>query len=112
MNASARPPAGIWLTYHEMLDAFCAQGEFEPKVGYTIRETAFGQALVAAGLCISIMGEHTVPRPCPGVQVRPLPGAQKPKRTISAVWLHNRRLPAVAPMVDLLATQATTRLRP
>jgi DNA-binding transcriptional LysR family regulator len=108
----APPRAGVWTTYHEMLERFCSAGGFEPNVAYTVRETAVGQALVAAGLCISIMGEHTVPRPPPGVAVRPLPGARRPSRTVSAVWLRNRRVPAVAPMVGLLADEADTRLSP
>jgi DNA-binding transcriptional LysR family regulator len=107
----APPRSGIWLTYHEMLEEFCAQGSFEPDIAYTIRETAVGQALVAAGLCISIMGEHTVPRPRPGVAVRPLPGARKPKRTILAAWLPNRRVPSVAPMIELLTEEAGARFR-
>ena len=108
----APPRAGIWLTYYEVLEQFCAQGGFEPDVAYTIRETAVGQALVAAGLCISIMGEHTVPRPRPGVAVRPLPGTQQPKRTLLAAWLRNRRVPAVLPMVELLQQEAAALLRP
>jgi DNA-binding transcriptional LysR family regulator len=108
----APPRTGTWTTYHEMLEQFCASGGFEPKIAYTLRETAIGQALVAAGLCISIMGEHTIPRPRPGIAVRPLPGSQKPTRTISAARLRNRQVPAVAPMVGLLAQEAAALLHP
>jgi DNA-binding transcriptional LysR family regulator len=108
----APPRAGIWLTYHEMLEEFCAQGGFQPDIAYTIGETAVGQALVAAGLCVSIMGEHTVPSPRPGVAVRPLPGAQRPKRTLLAAWLRNRQVPAVLPMIELLHEEAAALLRP
>lgn len=90
-----------------MLDKFCAEGGFEPDVTYTAQETAVGHALVAAGLCVAIMGEHTVPRPRPGVVVRPLPGQQNPKRTILAATLQNRRMPAVKPMLELLREEAT-----
>ena len=106
----APPRTGIWLTYHEMLEEFCAQGGFTPDIAYTIGEIPVGQALVAAGLCVSIMGEHTVPRPRPGVAVRPLPGAQRPKRTLLAAWLRSRRVPAVLPMIELLQEEAASRL--
>jgi DNA-binding transcriptional LysR family regulator len=104
--------SGFGVTYRQMLDAFCAEGGFEPNVAYTAQETAVGQALVAAGLCIAIMGEHTVPRPRPGVAVRPLPGTQKPKRTILAAWLRNRRVPGVDPMLKLLREEASHWMRP
>jgi DNA-binding transcriptional LysR family regulator len=103
---------GFGVTYREMLDAFCAEGGFEPNVAYTLEDTAVGQALVSAGLCVAIMGEHTVPRPRPGVAVRPLPGKQNPKRTILAAWLRNRKVPAVPRMVGLLAEEASRRMRP
>jgi DNA-binding transcriptional LysR family regulator len=57
------------------------------------------------------MGEHTVPRPRPGVAVRPLPGKHEPRRTILAAWLRNRKVPALPPMVDLLAEEAAARMR-
>ena len=106
----APPRTGTWTTYHEMLERFCSAADFEPNIAYTISETAIGQALVAAGLCISIMGEHTIPRPRPDVAVRPLPGTQQPKRTISAAWLRNRRVPAIAPMAGILAEEAAALL--
>jgi DNA-binding transcriptional LysR family regulator len=103
---------GFGATYREMLDTFCAEAGFDANVAYTVQETAVGQALVAAGLCIGIMGEHTVSRPRPRVAVRPLPGKQKPKRTILAAWLRNRRVPAVTPMLELLREEASRRMRP
>jgi DNA-binding transcriptional LysR family regulator len=95
-------------TYHQMLDAFCAQGGFAPTIAYPLRDIAIGRALVAAGLAIAIMGEHTVPHPRPDVAVRPLPGDQHPQRIISAAWLRNRQIPAVAPMLRMLSACAGT----
>jgi DNA-binding transcriptional LysR family regulator len=105
---AAPPPEGQGLLYHEMLNDVCAQGDFKPNVAYTVRDVTVGRALVAAGLAISIMAELTLPPPRSDVAVRPLPGTRQPHWTIFAVWLHNRRAPAVAPMVNLLTKTAAT----
>jgi DNA-binding transcriptional LysR family regulator len=107
----APPRSGAGATYHEMLDAVCAQGGFTPRIAYTVRDTAIARALVAAGLGIAVMGEHTIPHPRPDVAVRPLPGTGQPQRTISAAWLANRHVPAVAPLLRLLSDAASTASR-
>lgn len=106
----APPGAGTGASYREMLAQLCAAGGFEPDIAYTVHDINVGRALVAAGLCIAIMGEHTIPRPRPDVAVRPLPGGPRPQRTILAAWLRNRRVPAVAPMLRLLSEAAASRL--
>jgi hypothetical protein len=40
-----------------------------------------------------------------------MPGTRGTHRTIFAVWLRNRRVPAVAPMLRLLEEAAAARLR-
>jgi hypothetical protein len=56
------------------------------------------------------MPELTIPVPRPDVAVRPLPGGASEHRSVFAVWLANRRVPAVAPMLRLLADAAARRL--
>ena len=108
---SAPPREGRGVTYHQMLEHVCAEGGFKPHIAYTIRDVTVGRALVTAGLSIALMAELTIPHPRPDIAVRPLPGTHRPHRTILATWLHNRRIPAIAPMLRLLSAAASTHLR-
>ena len=93
-----------------MLERVCARGGFEPDIAYVVTDVTMARALVTAGLCIGVMPELTIPLPRPDVSVRPLPGGAGEHRTVFAVWMRNRRVPAVAPMVRLLADTAAARL--
>ncbi len=108
---SAPALAGQGRGYHDMLNAVCAQGGFEPDVAYVVQDVTVARALVTAGLCIGLMPELTIPHPRPDIAVRPLPGSLRPHRTIFAVWMRNRRVPGVAPMVRLLEQAAADWLR-
>jgi DNA-binding transcriptional LysR family regulator len=96
--------------YHAMLERVCAPGGFEPDITHLVRDVTVARALVTAGLCIAVMPEITIPVPRPDVAVRPLPAGVGEHRTVFAVWLKNRRVPAVAPMLRLLTEGAATRL--
>lgn len=108
----APPRQGAGVTYREMLDQLCAEGGFEPTIAYTIADVTVARALVAAGLGIAIMGGHTIPRGDTTVSFRPLPGPKAPARTINAVWLRGRRVPAVDRMLPLLTEAAAAHMRP
>ena len=108
----APPREGAGVTYHEMLDELCAEGGFQPTVAYTIGDVAVARALVAAGLGIAIMGQHTIPRTDTSVRVRPLPGGRAPARRITAAWLRGRRVPAVSRMLPLLSDAAAAHMGP
>ena len=108
----APPREGAGQTYHEMLDRLCAEAGFAPRIGYHVYDLAVARALVAAGLGIAVMGQHTIPPGTTSVAVRPLPGSQQPGRTILAARLRNRRVPGVAPMLRLLTDAATAWMRP
>ena len=99
------------LEYHAMLADFCAEGGFEPDIAYTVDDVTVGRALITAGLCVGVLPELTIPQPRPDVAVRPLPGTRGTHRTVFAVWLRNRQVPAVAPMLRLLQDAAAARLR-
>ena len=107
-NAPER--VGLGRDYHAMLERVCAAGGFAPNVAYVVRDVTVGRALVAAGLSIAVMPELTIPLPRPDVAVRPLPSATGEHRGVFAVWLKNRRVPAVAPMLRLLTEAAAARL--
>lgn len=107
---SAPEPGGIGRDYHAMLARVCAPAGFQPDVAYVVRDVTVGRALVTAGLCVAVMPELTLPLPRPDVAVRPLPTSADEHRGVFAVWLKNRRVPAVAPMLRLLADAAASRL--
>ena len=109
---SAPEATGIGRDYHAMLERVCAPAGFEPDIVYVVRDVTVARALVTAGLCIGVMPELTIPLPRPDVAVRPLPAGADEHRGVFAVWLKNRRVPAVAPMLRLLEEGAATRLSP
>lgn len=96
--------------YHAMLERVCAPGGFAPDIAYLVTDVTVARALVTAGLCIGVMPEITIPVPRPDVAVRPLPAGVDEHRAVFAVWLKNRRVPAVAPMLRLLVDAAAARL--
>lgn len=103
----APPREGTGITYHDMLDQFCAEGGFQPTIAYTIGDVGVARALVAAGLGIAVMGQHTISSLDSNVVVRPLPTAHVPARAILATWLRNRQAPAVDHMLPLLFSAAS-----
>ncbi|HET7486677.1 MAG TPA: LysR family transcriptional regulator [Acidimicrobiales bacterium] len=107
----APPREGSGLTYHEMLDKLGAEGGFRPVVAYTVAGVDVARALVAAGLGIAVMGQHTIPPGDATVVVRPLPGQSAPERTVFAAWLRDRRVPALDRMLPLLQAAAGEAMR-
>jgi DNA-binding transcriptional LysR family regulator len=104
------PPAeGFTLPYRTMLDQLCRGAGFEPNVAYVLRDVTVARAFVAAGLCVSLMPQLTVPEPHTDVVVRPIRGID-PFRSIYATWLQGRSVPSVVPMVEYLSDAASTRL--
>jgi DNA-binding transcriptional LysR family regulator len=104
------PDEGFSRPYRRMLDHLCHQAGFTPDVAYVVHDVAVGRAFVAAGLCVALMPELTVPPPRPDVAVRPVRGVD-PFRSVYGAWLGGRRVPAVAPMLRCLADAAAARLR-
>jgi DNA-binding transcriptional LysR family regulator len=93
------------LQYRAMLERLCQAEGFTPRITHYVDDVSVARALVAAGLCIGIMPDMTVPHPRPDVAVKPLRGID-PFRTVHALWLRGRKTPAVAPMVAALRTAA------
>lgn len=106
----APPRMGSGVTYHEMLDRLCGDAGFRPTIAYTIGDVGVAEALVAAGLGIAVMGQHTLRHPQRDVVVRPLPSTPAPVRAILATWLGNRRSPAVEQLVPLLGKAAAAHM--
>jgi DNA-binding transcriptional LysR family regulator len=106
---NAPPAEGFTLPYRTMLERLCREAGFEPNVAYVLRDVTVARAFVAAGLCVSLMPELTLPEPHTDVAVKPLRGID-PFRSIYATRLRGRRVPSVAHMVRSLADAATARL--
>lgn len=103
------PDEGFSRPYREMLNRLCHDAGFAPDVAYIVHDVAVGRAFVAAGLCVALMPELTIPPPRPDVAVLPVRDV-KPFRSVYAAWLRGRRMPAVAPMLRRLAGAAAARL--
>jgi DNA-binding transcriptional LysR family regulator len=102
---SSPRPYGAGLQYRQMLEELCAREGFAPDFVHTVDDVSVARAFVAAGLCIAVMPELSVRHPRPDVAVKPVRGVQ-PFRSISAMWMRGRRVPALAPMVAALRAAA------
>jgi DNA-binding transcriptional LysR family regulator len=107
---NAPPAEGFTLPYRTMLERVCLEAGFEPNIAYVLRDVTVARAFVAAGLCVSLMAELTVPEPHTDVAVRPIREID-PFRSIYASWMRDRRVPSVPRMVECLADAAAARLR-
>lgn len=91
--------------YRALFDALCADAGFTPELAYELDDVNVARALVAAGLCVALIPGMAVPLPRPDVAVKPAKGID-PLRSVHAIWMPNRRVPAVRPMVRLLEDAA------
>lgn len=106
---SAPPDEGSSRPYRHMLERLCREAGFEAEIGHEVQDVTVGRAMVAAGLCVAILPELTLPRESAEVVVRPLRDIA-PFRSVHATWLRGRRVPAVARMVRYLGEAASERL--
>jgi DNA-binding transcriptional LysR family regulator len=106
---NAPPSEGFTLPYRTMLELLCREAGFEPNVAYVLRDVTVARAFIAAGLCVSLMPELTLPEPHADVAVRPIRGID-PFRSIYATWVRGRRVPSVDPMIRCLTDAARARL--
>jgi DNA-binding transcriptional LysR family regulator len=104
------PPTDVSPGYRAMLDRLCAEAGFTPEVRYLVRDVTVGRALVAAGLSVALITDLAVDEPRPDVAVRSVRGLSL-ARSVHAVGLRGRRVPAIPAMVSALARAATARLK-
>jgi DNA-binding transcriptional LysR family regulator len=105
-NGPAVDPDG---RYRKVLESLFAEEGFSPDVAYLVGDVSVGRAFIAAGLCVAVMPELAVPEPRPDVVLRPIEGLD-PARSVHAVWLRGRRIPAIPAMTRELARAAESRL--
>jgi DNA-binding transcriptional LysR family regulator len=106
---NAPPAEGFTLPYRRMLERLCREAGFEPNIAYVLHDVTVARAFVAAGVCVSLMSELTLPEPHTDVVARPIRGMD-PFRSVYATWLRTRRVPSVAAMVRYLTDAAKARL--
>jgi DNA-binding transcriptional LysR family regulator len=104
------PPIEVSPGYRAMIDRLCGEAGFAPEVRYLVRDVTVGRALVAAGLSVALITDLAVEEPRPDVVVRPVRGISL-ARSVYAVQLRGRRVPAIPAMVTALGRAATARLR-
>jgi DNA-binding transcriptional LysR family regulator len=104
------PPTEVSASYRAMLDRLCGAAGFTPEVRYLVRDVTVGRALVAAGLSVALITDLAVDEPRPDVAVRPVRDLSL-ARSVHAVWLRGRRVPAIPAMVAALAQAAAARLK-
>jgi DNA-binding transcriptional LysR family regulator len=105
---SAPPAAEHVHPYRALLEHLWAEVGLEPRL-HEVADVTVARAMIAAGLCVGLLSELTMPKPRPDVELRPLRDLD-PHRTIHATWLRDRRVPAVPEMVGYLADAAEARL--
>jgi DNA-binding transcriptional LysR family regulator len=92
--------------FRKMLEQHCHRAGFEPDVAFELEDIGVCEPLVASGRCIALMPALFVSRPHPQVAIRPLRDGPA-GREIVAVWIPDRRVPAIEPLVKAL--QLATR---
>lgn len=102
---SSPRPVGAGLEYRMMLERLCNRAGFSPNFTHTVDDVTVARGFVAAGLTVAVVPNMTIPPPRPDVVVKPLADVA-PSRTIQAMWMRDRRTPAIAPMVAALKDAA------
>jgi DNA-binding transcriptional LysR family regulator len=99
-------PTSAW---YRIASHACRLAGFAPEVGFASDDPIAIQALVAAGLGVSVIPGLAVAHPLPGIEVRTL-GSGSPVRHISAARPRDAyHGPAVTAMLDSLRAAARAR---
>jgi DNA-binding transcriptional LysR family regulator len=96
------PAVGASAGYRDFVVRLCREAGFEPAIAFEPGDLWTGRGIVAAGLAVGLMPKLSFSIPYPGVAVRPVAGAS-PMRTILAVHVPGRRVPAIPSMLECLA---------
>jgi DNA-binding transcriptional LysR family regulator len=87
--------------YRDFVVRFCREAGFEPAIAFEPGDLWTGRGIIAAGLAVGVMPRLAFTIPDPDVALARIAGAA-PARTILAVHMPSRRVPAVAPMLECL----------
>jgi DNA-binding transcriptional LysR family regulator len=89
------------IAYRRMVEDLCAGAGFAPDFAYEVDDVTVARTFVAAGLCVAVLPDMTIPSPRPDVLVRDVREIAT-LRTVHAVWVRGRAAPGLAPTVDAL----------
>lgn len=95
------PARGSSAGYRDFLIRLCRKAGFEPSIAFEPEDLWTGRAIVAAGLAVGLIPQLAFTVPHPGVAISRLAGVP-PARTILAVQMPRRRVPANSTMLDCL----------
>jgi DNA-binding transcriptional LysR family regulator len=98
-------PTSAWF---RVVDHACRLAGFAPNVGFASDDYVAIQALVAAGLGVSVLPGLAVVRPLPGVDVRTLRSGAPVRHISAALPRDGYHGPAVTAMLDSLLAAART----
>ena len=104
----APPTEGHGRPYRKMLDRLFAKAGIEPRI-QEVADVTVGRAMIGAGLSVGLLSELTMREPHTDVTLLPLRDLD-PVRTLHAIWLQARRVPAASRMVEYLVDAARARL--
>ncbi len=96
-------PASAW---YRIVRQACLQVGYSPQVGFASDDYIAVQALVAAGLGVSVIPGLAVRHPLPGVAVRPLASGAPARRIFAAYPVDGFRSPALTAMLETLQLAA------
>ena len=95
------PAVGASAGYRDFVVRLCRDAGFDPSIAFEPGDLWTGRGIIAAGLAVGVMPRLAFTVPYPGVAISRLVGIT-PARTILAVQVSGRRLPANAPMLECL----------
>lgn len=87
--------------YRDFVVRICREAGFEPSIAFEPGDLWTGRGIIAAGLAVGLMPQLAFNAPYPGIEIKRIAGVT-PSRTILAVQMPGRRVPAAAPMIKCL----------
>jgi DNA-binding transcriptional LysR family regulator len=95
------PAGGSSGGYRRFLVRTCHEAGFEPSIAFEPDDLWTGRGIIAAGLAVGLMPRMAFTIPHPGIAIVRLAGTA-PARSILAVHMPGRRVPANAAMIQCL----------
>jgi molybdate transport repressor ModE-like protein len=80
----------------------CQSGGFEPRISFETDDYQVMQALIAAGLGVTLLPDLALTSPHPGIAIVPVKGQTPTRRVRAATLAEGSRSPAADAMLDIL----------
>jgi DNA-binding transcriptional LysR family regulator len=95
------PAGGTSGGYRRFLVRTCHEAGFEPSIAFEPDDLWTGRGIIAAGLAVGLMPQMAFTIPHPGIAIA-RPAGIAPARSILAVHMPARRVPAYGAMIDCM----------